>query len=357
MGLTARLIDVTEPNRGREGWRRKWSFTRPRKDHSAPQPAPGDPPVGPRSRRAGRWRISRPPAVSRDSAAATACRAAKSRGHRLPADAGLWRNHPGHRPPRQSRGQGGVSATFARSLRKGSRRSRSISAVRATVRPSARCGFSRRGSPNRSPWSARRRSLHRARPSLGDNPDRPGTGRQCERPCDRPICRADRHGSRNDRRNHGGSSLSLAGGVGELQAVQRPTRWMRGALASWALALAGAVAAWAATPVGPAWTADPEEQFLLDVNIRQLRLGRRRARLSDSGRHLRRLRRLSGDARPADEDRSSRRRKRAAGRSARKTGSKLTRRRERLAMATARRDWPKALCVKRPKAGASTPPR
>src|SRR4029078_6098501 len=48
---------------------------------------------------------------------------------------------------------------------------------------------------------------------------------------------------------------------------------MRGARASWALALAGAVAAWAASPVGPAWTADPDEQFLLDVNIRQLRLG------------------------------------------------------------------------------------
>ncbi|HEY5459085.1 MAG TPA: hypothetical protein VIJ81_06390, partial [Sphingomicrobium sp.] len=55
--------------------------------------------------------------------------------------------------------------------------------------------------------------------------------------------------------------------------MQRPARWMRGALASWALALAGAVAAWAASPVGPAWTADPDEQFLLDVNIRQLRLG------------------------------------------------------------------------------------
>jgi hypothetical protein len=55
--------------------------------------------------------------------------------------------------------------------------------------------------------------------------------------------------------------------------VQRPTRWIRGALAHAALALAGAVAAWAASPVGQAWTADPEEQFLLDVNIRQLRLG------------------------------------------------------------------------------------
>ncbi len=48
---------------------------------------------------------------------------------------------------------------------------------------------------------------------------------------------------------------------------------MRGAFAHVALALAGAAAAWAAAPVGPAWTADPEEQFLLDVNIRQLRLG------------------------------------------------------------------------------------
>ena len=55
--------------------------------------------------------------------------------------------------------------------------------------------------------------------------------------------------------------------------MRRPPGWMRGALASWALAAAGAVAAWAATPVTPAWTADPEEQFLLDVNIRQLRLG------------------------------------------------------------------------------------
>ncbi|MFL6854223.1 MAG: collagen binding domain-containing protein [Sphingomicrobium sp.] len=55
--------------------------------------------------------------------------------------------------------------------------------------------------------------------------------------------------------------------------MRRSTRWARGALAHAALALAGAVAAWAASPIGKAWTADPEEQFLLDVNIRQLRLG------------------------------------------------------------------------------------
>jgi hypothetical protein len=55
--------------------------------------------------------------------------------------------------------------------------------------------------------------------------------------------------------------------------VQRPFRWLRGTFAYAALAFAGAVAAWAASPVGSAWTADPEEQFLLDVNIRQIRLG------------------------------------------------------------------------------------
>ena len=55
--------------------------------------------------------------------------------------------------------------------------------------------------------------------------------------------------------------------------MRRPFGWMRGAFASWALAAAGAVAAWAAVPVAPGWTANPDEQFLLDVNIRQLRLG------------------------------------------------------------------------------------
>ncbi len=55
--------------------------------------------------------------------------------------------------------------------------------------------------------------------------------------------------------------------------MQRPTRWIRRAVAQAALALAGAAAAWSASPVGQGWTADPEEQFLLDVNIRQLRLG------------------------------------------------------------------------------------
>jgi hypothetical protein len=55
--------------------------------------------------------------------------------------------------------------------------------------------------------------------------------------------------------------------------MQRSTRWIRGAFASWALAAVGAVTAWAASPIGPAWSADPDQQYMLDVNIRQLRLG------------------------------------------------------------------------------------
>ena len=53
----------------------------------------------------------------------------------------------------------------------------------------------------------------------------------------------------------------------------RTTRWKRKLFAAWTLALASVAAAWAASPVGPAWTADPDEQYLLDVTIRQLRLG------------------------------------------------------------------------------------
>lgn len=46
----------------------------------------------------------------------------------------------------------------------------------------------------------------------------------------------------------------------------------------WAIALlgltvAGAIRAPAATPIGDGWSADPEAQFLLDVNLRRLRLG------------------------------------------------------------------------------------
>ncbi len=49
--------------------------------------------------------------------------------------------------------------------------------------------------------------------------------------------------------------------------------WGRKALALMALASAGAVGALAAAPFAEGWTADPDDQYLLDVNIRQQRLG------------------------------------------------------------------------------------
>ena len=54
--------------------------------------------------------------------------------------------------------------------------------------------------------------------------------------------------------------------------MTRLARFGRSALMLLAL-VAGTVAAPAASPVNPAWSADPDEQYLLDVNIRQLQLG------------------------------------------------------------------------------------
>src|SRR6266566_10098303 len=48
--------------------------------------------------------------------------------------------------------------------------------------------------------------------------------------------------------------------------------WLRKAALLLALC-AGGVGASSQPPTAPAWTADPDDQFLLDVNIRQLRLG------------------------------------------------------------------------------------
>src|SRR6476661_4741499 len=39
------------------------------------------------------------------------------------------------------------------------------------------------------------------------------------------------------------------------------------------LVCAGAISAPAATPIADGWSADPESQYLLDVNLRRLRLG------------------------------------------------------------------------------------
>ena len=52
-----------------------------------------------------------------------------------------------------------------------------------------------------------------------------------------------------------------------------PRHWWKVLAALLALIGAGTVAAVASAPAGDGWSADPEEQFLLDVNLRRLRLG------------------------------------------------------------------------------------
>lgn len=55
--------------------------------------------------------------------------------------------------------------------------------------------------------------------------------------------------------------------------MRRIGKWGRSALAAMALASAGAFGALASPSDADGWTADPDDQFLLDVNIRQQRLG------------------------------------------------------------------------------------
>ena len=50
-------------------------------------------------------------------------------------------------------------------------------------------------------------------------------------------------------------------------------KWLRRLTALAALASAGTVGASTAIPAGDGWTAQPDEQFLLDVRIRQFKLG------------------------------------------------------------------------------------
>ena len=86
-----------------------------------------------------------------------------------------------------------------------------------------------------------------------------------------------------------------------------------GAIALLGLCCAGAVSAPAATPVADNWVADPEAQFLLDVQPAQPPPRGRRARLSDARGHLRHLRRFPQRPRRADEDRPGREESRRLG--------------------------------------------
>ena len=91
-------------------------------------------------------------------------------------------------------------------------------------------------------------------------------------PGDRPICRDLRRRHAHDRRNPGGAPLRRERRRRASSMLGR-RNWLRKAAMSLALC-AGGVAASAPPPDAPRpWTADPDDQFLLDVNIRQLRLG------------------------------------------------------------------------------------
>ncbi len=80
--------------------------------------------------------------------------AAPKEGRRrlVPASADLRGHNPGHRPPRQSRGEGSAQPMSGRSPMAESRRSPSISAATAAGRPSAKSACSRPASKSRSRW-------------------------------------------------------------------------------------------------------------------------------------------------------------------------------------------------------------
>ena len=114
----------------------------------------------------------------------------------------------------------------------------------------------------------RNRALHRNRQAPGHHPDRRALRGAGDGPGDGRIYRKDpdRHGhARLDQRHpaldgRGGSGTAMRGG-----------RTLIGMAALLALACAGAAASSAESPTP--FAVDPEAQYLLDVNIRQLRLG------------------------------------------------------------------------------------
>src|SRR6185369_5817879 len=88
----------------------------------------------------------------------------------------------------------------------------------------------------------------------------------------RPVFRNLRRRRPEARRNASGASLGRRDGSQENNPVLAGRKWLRKAALLLAVC-AGGVGASTAPSVVPQWTADPDEQFLLDVNIRQLRLG------------------------------------------------------------------------------------
>ena len=110
---------------------------------------------------------------------------------------------------------------------------------------------------------------------------------------------------REDRRDPGGSAVG-SGQARRRAVVLGGRNWLRKAAMLLALSAGGLAASAPANRPQRQWTADPDDQFLLDVHIRQLVLGDGvRAYNAPEG-HMCRLRRLFDRARRADAHRSDR---------------------------------------------------
>ena len=169
------LVDVAEPTAAGES----------RRGHDRLCAAPGDAgaarAAGDPHRRAAaagpaRRRISRPHAVSRDPAgdAGRSGRRRGAQGPAVPADPDLRRDHPGHRPPRQSPGDRRHRQRPSREEGRQADGRRSTSAARARARPSARSGCSRPGVKDPIARPEGGRGLHRGRRAPRRDPDRRG---------------------------------------------------------------------------------------------------------------------------------------------------------------------------------------
>ena len=194
-------------------------------------------------------------------------------GRAVPADPGLRRDHPGHRPPRQSPGDG-------RHRQRPAREEGRQAGGRARPQPRRLALDLRRG-----PRAQGRASRTRSRIQKGVAVYTEVGKRHVAIPVDeaykgdargpghRPICR-------DLRRRHRTCSpkprrcCARRGRAARSQAdARRPPLAAQGGDAAGALRRQRRRVGARADAAPPAWTADPDEQFLLDVNIRQLRLG------------------------------------------------------------------------------------
>ena len=225
-----------------------------------------------------RRRISRAHAVPRDSAGDAGGPADWRAAERRPvqADADLRRHHPGHRPARQPPGERWNRQRPAREART------SAAAVGLDLtRTGSRSTYGevrvlKAGVKDPIAVQKGRRGLYRSRPAPRQHPRSPRRSKAAA------AGRGDGRISRNLRRRHASARpdrrrCSARRATGSAERVRWPAAAPGCARrrCCWRSApAASAASAPLAAPARPQpWTADPDEQFILDVNIHQLRLG------------------------------------------------------------------------------------